>query len=357
MNLLRTVVLLFPLPLLAQPALETVPVAAKALERKLRLPGEFLPYQSVDLRARVTAFVASVEADRGTVVKKGQLLVTLAAPELAAQRAEAEAKAAAVEAQRAEAEAKFVAAQITWERLKAAASTPGAVAGNELKLAEQAALAAQALVRAQTAAVAAARASVEALRDLESYLQVTAPFDGAVTERFVHPGALAGAGSSPLLRLEQLARLRLVVSVPEAAVAGIRKGVRVPFTVPAHGGETFYGVVARIAGSLDQKTRTMSVELDVRNPDRRLAPGMYAEAQWPERQSRTALLVPPSSIVTTTERVFVIRVRGGKAEYVEVKRGAPAGELVEVFGALAAGDPLLRRASDEIREGTVLKLK
>ncbi len=178
-----------------------------------------------------------------------------------------------------------------------------------------------------------------------------------ITERYVHPGALAGptSGSAgPLLRLEQQSRLRLVVAVPEADVAGIAGGATVSFTVSAYREETFHGVVARVARSIDPRTRTMPVELDVRNPGGRLAPGMYADVQWPVRRSRPALLVPPSSIVTTTERSFVIRLRNAKAEWVNVARGPAAGDLIEVFGPLRAGDEIVRRGSDEIREGTPL---
>ena len=104
------------------------------------------------------------------------------------------------------------------------------------------------------------------------YYTITAPFDGVVTARLVHPGALVGpiAASSAMLRLEQNSRLRLVVAVPEAAVSGIVNGARVPFTVPAYPGEIFSGVVVRIAHSLDLKTRTMPVELDLSNPNLRL---------------------------------------------------------------------------------------
>jgi hypothetical protein len=82
---------------------------------------------------------------------------------------------------------------------------------------------------------------------------------------------------------------------------------------------------------------------------------MYPEVQWPVRRTRPSLLVPPSSIVTTTERSFVIRLRDGRAQYVDIKRGSPAGDLVEVFGSLDPGDTIVRRGSDEIREGTPLK--
>ena len=89
------------------------------------------------------------------------------------------------------------------------------------------------------------------------------------------PGALVGPGSgaTPLFRLHQVSRLRLVVAVPEALVGGIVKGARVPFTVPAYPGETFYGVISLAAHDLDPKTRTMPVELEVKNADLRLARG------------------------------------------------------------------------------------
>jgi membrane fusion protein (multidrug efflux system) len=133
------------------------------------------------------------------------------------------------------------------------------------------------------------------------------------------------------------------------------KGARVGFTAPAYPGETFFGVVSRIAHSLDPKTRTMPVELDVANRGDRLAAGMYPAVQWPVRSARKMLLVPPTAIVTTSERVFVIRVRDGAAEWVDVKKGPPQGDLVEVLGPLAEGDTVVRRGSDEIRPGARVK--
>ncbi len=345
---------------LAAQSLEVVPVVSSTVERKLRLPGELLPYLKVDLHARVTGFVENVEADRGSVVHKGQLLVRLVAPEMVAQIAEAQARFQAVESQRAEAEARLVAAQSTFERLRAASSTPGAVAGNELVLAEKTVEAARALGKALESSSAAAQASVRALREIEGFLNVAAPFDGVITARFAHPGALvgpaAGAANGPLLTLEQNSRLRLVVAVPETDASSIPLGARVSFLLPAHPGQTFTGVVARSANSMDAKTRTMPVELDVSNSKGLLAPGMYPEVQWPARRSRPSLLVPPTAIVTTTERSFVIRVRDGRAEWVDVARGIPSGALVEVYGSLHAGDTILRRASDEVRHGALIRI-
>src|SRR5438876_4565835 len=237
-----------------------------------------------------------------------------------AQVAEAQSKAQALGLQRAEAEAKSAAAQSTYDRLKAASATPGVVAENDVVVAQKTAEAAQALVRSYEDSIKAAQAQVQSVKDLEQYLTLKAPFDGIITERNVHPGALVGpgTGSTPLLRLHQVSRLRLVVAVPEALVGAMVKGARVPFAVPAYPGEPFYGVLNLMAHDLDEKTRTMPVELDVRNADLRLGAGMYPEVLWLVRRPQPSLLLPPTSIVTTTERSSVIPVRTGIAEWFTV---------------------------------------
>ncbi len=337
-------------------AVEVVNVVAQKLERTIHLPGELLPYEAVALYPKVTGFVERLEVDRGSRVRQGQLLAQMTAPELASQHTEAEAKLQAVRAQKAEAEAKLVSDESTFQRLKAASATPGVVAGNDLEVAQKTVEAGRARVQALQNSEKAARAAVQSVQEMERYLRIAAPFDGVITERNVHPGSLVGPswapGAVPMLKIEQVSRLRLVVAVPEIEVAGISAGSRVNFTVPAHPGETFRGVIQRISHSLDAKTRTMPVELDVRNPSGRLAPGMFPEVVWPVRRPNPTLFVPPSAVVTTTERTFVIRVRGGKTEWVNVRRGASAGNLVEVFGDLHAGDQIVRRGTDELRPDT-----
>jgi membrane fusion protein, multidrug efflux system len=339
---------------------DVVSVVSRQIDRTSHLPGEILPFQQVAIRARVNGLVEAVRVDRGSEVRKGEVLLVLSAPEMAAQLAEAQARAAAVESQKAEAEAKLGAAESSLSGLKAASATPGAVAGNDIVQAQKAVDAARALSVALDESARAARAAGDAMKNLQGYLTITAPFDGTVTERNVHPGAVVGPISGPaggtLLTLEQHTRLRVVVAVPEADVASVSKRDPVSFTVPAYPGRTFQGEIARLSGAVDTKTRTMAVELDVANPEHVLATGMYANVLWVVRRPKPSLLVPPSSIVTTTERSFVVRIRDGRAEWVDVTRGYPAGDLVEVFGALAPGDEVARRGSDEIRESSTVQV-
>ena len=331
---------------------ELAPVISKPVSRTIELPGEFLPFLTVSLHAKVPAYVDRVSVDRGSIVKQGELLVEMSAPEMAAQTAEAQSKVQAAEADRLQTEAQLAAAQSTYDRMKKAAETPGAVAGNELIQAEKQVEAARALLNSRQQASRAAQAAVRALQDLQSYWKITAPFDGVVTDRMVHPGALVGPGNDvTLLVVQQVSHLRLVVPVPEEDVSGIMSGANVQFQVPAWPERTFSGTIARISRALDQKTRTMNVELDVMNRDGSLAPGMYPSVKWPVRRLRPSLFVPKTSVVTTTERTFVIRSQNGHAEWVDVRKGVTEGDLVEVLGTLKPGDLVLRRATDEVREG------
>ncbi|HMF79591.1 MAG TPA: efflux RND transporter periplasmic adaptor subunit [Bryobacteraceae bacterium] len=335
---------------------ELVPIVSKPISQTVELPGEFLPFQSVSLHAKVPGYVDRVLVDRGSNVKQGQLLADITAPEMMAHIAEAESKVHAAESDRLQAEAQRAAAQSTYERLRKAAETPGAIAGNELIQAQKQVEAMEALVQSKRQASMAAEATTRAQKDLEGYLRITAPFDGVVTDRLVHPGALVGPGADPvLLVIQQVSHLRLVVAVPEESVAGIVKGAKVDFHVPALPQRNYSGTIARISHALDQRTRTMAVEMDVMNRDGSLSPGMYPSVKWPVRRSRPSLLVPKTSVVTTTERTFIVRNQNGRAEWVDVVKGASDGDSIEVSGNLRAGDMVVRRATDEIREGAPLQ--
>ena len=343
------------------PAVDVIKVASRRLAITVHLPGELQPYEGVAVYPKVTAFVDSMTVDRGSLVKSGQLMARLIAPELAAQRLEAQSKLLGAESQAAEAEAKLASDTGTYQKLKSASGTPGVVAGNDLEIAQRAAEADRARLQAARESVQAAKASLNSIAEIEGYLQIRAPFNGVVTERNVHPGALVGPASAstaqPLVRIEKTDRLRLVVPVPEKYVAGMTSGAKVQFTVPAFPNQAFAGTIARISHSLDVQTRTMPVELDVNNSNGRLAPGMFPEVLWPVHRGEPTLFVPVSAVAHTTEATFLVRVRDGNSEWVNVHTGEVDGKAVEVFGDLHEGDDVALRGTDELRPGSRVNAK
>jgi membrane fusion protein (multidrug efflux system) len=312
------------------PQVDVVQVVSQALEATERLPAELAPWEQVAIYSKVPGFVEAIPVDRGSVVRRGQLLVRLSAPELGAQTAQARATLSGDQA--------------TFERLRVASRTPGAVSSNELELA-------QALFKAD-------QQKVNSLETLDGYLIVAAPFDGIITERNVHPGALVGPPNEPLqsavpmLRIEQVSHLRLTVPVPEADVGAIAEGTKIKFQVRAWPGRDFAGTISRVSHWVDTKTRTMAVEADVDQSQSALDPGMFVEVVWPLRRNSPSLFVPASAVLETAEATFVERVSQGKVERVPVHRGSTMGNLIEVFGSLNAGDSVVVRASEDLVNGT-----
>src|SRR5260370_36776811 len=308
----KTVALLtfaFCLPAIAQvPAhLEFATVESRNPSRTISLPAELAPFLQADIEARVPGYIERVLVDRGSKVRRGQLLVELSAPEMKAQTAAAEASLHQAEADQSQAEAQPAGIESPFARLQEASKTPGAVAGNELVQLEKERDAAECLVSSRKAATRAAEDRLRAAKELEGYLRVTAPFDGTITDRFVHPGILVPAGGhTPLLKLQQTGHLRLTVPVPESYVGHVVLGTVVNFHVASQPGRTYSAKIARISNALDTQSRTMMVELDAYNSDGSLAPGMYPTVEWPARSAEPLLLVPVTSVVSTTGRTFVI---------------------------------------------------
>jgi RND family efflux transporter MFP subunit len=344
----------------ATATVDTAAIVANTLNVIVPLPGELQAYETVAIYPRVSGFVKTIAVDRGSHVTQGQVVAQLEAPELVAQRAESQAKLQSAQAQLTAAEARLASDDATYQHLKAASATAGVVAGNALEVALKSVEADRAQVTAQQQVVSAGRQSLQSITEIAGYLDVKAPFDGIVTERNAHPGALVGptgaAGSTdPLLRIEAVARLRLVVPVPEAYVAGITTGKAVEFLVPAFPGRRFSATIARIAHTVSVKTRTMPVELEVANGSGELVPGAFCDVRWPLSRPAPTLFVPTTSVTSTLERTFVVRIRDGKAEWVDVRTGVTTGKLVEVFGDLHAGDQVAVRGTDELRPGTAVQ--
>lgn len=161
----------------------------------------------------------------------------------------------------------------------------------------------------------------------------------------------------PILQIVNDRRLRLIVPIPEAQVSSMKVGEQVAFTVPSSPGQTFKAPVARIADAVNVQSRTMPVELDVTNNDGRLSPGSFATVTWPLIRAYPTLFVPATAVTNDQQHTFVIRVHNDKAEWVAVQTGqAISGEL-EVFGDLAAGDQVVKIATDAIHSGDAVRVQ
>ncbi|WP_020594949.1 efflux RND transporter periplasmic adaptor subunit [Spirosoma panaciterrae] len=317
------------------------------LASSLNIPGELIAYRDVDIYAKVSGFIKTLNADVGSEVREGQLLAQAEAPELSAQLASADSKLKAQEAL-------SIASKANYERVLEASKFSGAVSKNDVD---------QALAKrnADLAQLEAAKSAYREVATLKNYLAIRAPFDGIISARNASTGAYigpAGKGSEfPLFVLTEQKRLRLVVAVPEAYTGYVHEGSEVSFTVKTFPNRTFTGKIKRLSGALDKRLRSERVEVDVINSDKKLLPGMVAEVTLPLPTQNNTFIVPKAALVNSTTGVFVIRIKDKKAEWVPVKKGLDADNKIEVFGDLTEGDQLVATASEEIRDGAPVNVK
>ncbi|MGZ3752652.1 MAG: efflux RND transporter periplasmic adaptor subunit [Mucilaginibacter sp.] len=327
------------------PAVELISVEKGKLSSTIAVPGELIPYQQVDLYAKVNSYVKKLLVDIGSEVHGGQLLAILEAPEINSQLASAESR---IKQQ----EAVYYASKATYDRLFNTSKTPGTVSENDLEQAE-------AKKNSDLANVEAAKSSYKEVAANLDYLQIRAPFDGVITSRNVNLGAYvgpAGKGSDlPLFVVQDQKRMRLVISVPELYTGGLSNKSEVSFSVKALPNQKFKAKVMRLAGALDEKLRSERLEMDVYNKDKKLLPGMYADVDVPVPARDSTFIVAKTAVVTSTEKVFVVRVTNHRAEWVNVKKGFQSGDKMEVYGDLKPGDKLVKTATDEIRDGSKVK--
>ena len=229
--------------------------------------------------------------------------------------------------------------------------TPGTVSPFDLD-------AARSTMQGDSATAQGEYANYKAQVTMRSYLTVTAPFDGVITERNVHPGALAGPEAEhakPMLILQQLSKLRLVVDIPEQYVTQITDGDKVHYKINALPGEDFTGTVSRSSESLSNNYRSETIEIDVLNPNNKFKPGMYAEVVLPTSGSENAFVVPKSEIVTTTERKYVIVADNNIAKWVDISEGNQANDSTEIFGNLHNGEEVVTNAGYQVKEGMTIR--
>ncbi len=327
------------------PTVVSAVVTKGKLVGTIAVPGELVPYQEVELYAKINSYVKKLWVDIGSQVHQGQLLVTLDAPEINSQLAEAESRIKQMEAV-------YFASKATYDRLYNTSKTPGTVSQNDLEQAE-------AKKNSDMANVDAAKSSYKEVAANLNYLEIRAPFDGVITIRNVNQGAYVGPGgkgTDPLLIVQDQNRMRLVISVPENYTGGLSDKDKVTFSVQALPNRKFTAQVSRLAGAVDTRLRAERLEMDVYNKDKKLLPHMYANVDVPLPSRDSALIVPKTAVVTSTEKVFVVKITNNKAQWVEVKKGLQSGDQMEVYGNLQNGDQIVKQASDEIRDGANLKV-
>jgi membrane fusion protein (multidrug efflux system) len=327
-----------------KPAAETVVLKKDTLHTNVIIPGELIPYQQVDIYAKVTGFVKELKVDIGSKVKTGQVLVVLEAPELDAQLAAAQSRLKSQEAL-------YTASLANYNRIIETSKTPGTISPHDIEQAE-------ARKSADLANLDAARASHKEVSDIKSYLSIRAPFDGTITSRNINIGAYvgpSGRGSElPALSLQQQDKLRLVVSVPETYAGYLKQGDEVEFKVKPIPSQTFKVKLTRLSGALDQKFRSQRMEADIKNSDGKFLAGTVADITLSFHSSPDAFIVPKSSVINSAEGAFVIRVVDNKAQRVSIKRGLQFKDDIEIFGGLNVDDVLLKKASEEIKDGAAI---
>lgn len=314
-------------------------IAEKALSTSVRLPGQLNPYNEVNVFPKVNGFVKKLFVDRGSIVKKGQLLVTLEAPEM-------ESQLQAATSRYLQAKENAQASREKYQRLKQAAIEPGSVSPLDLDNAIS-------KMKADEAMAQSEHSNVASVKTMQGYLNIYAPFDGMIIQRNVSPGALVAPGKStdqPMLVLQDINKLRLEVFIPEDYVDKVDLKQPVSFTFNAMPGQTQTAKISRSANALSNM-RSEAIEIDVLNKNKQLKPGMYAEVKIPMLSGAKSLLVPNNSIVRSTEREYVVAVDDNKARLVDIKEGLASHDSTEVFGQLKAGEKIVLHASDEIKEG------
>jgi RND family efflux transporter MFP subunit len=358
------------------PSVPAVRVTRANLSAAITLTGEFIPFQDVDVMAKVSGYISSIKVDIGDRVRQGQVLAILEVPEMQndltralAAIDQANAQAASAEDQVHRAESAHEIAHLSLTRLQNVANKePGLVPQQEVDQVRSRDLEAEAQVAAAKSDVGAARERIKVMRadqarlkTMQNYETITAPFDGVVTKRYANTGSMIQAGTAsqtqamPVVRIAQNNLLRLVLPVPESSVSNVSIGREVKVRVPSLN-RTFTGRVSRFTHNVQLSTRTMDTEIDVSNPSLTLMPGMYAEVDLALQEHQNTLTAPPDAIDGTAAnaRVFVIGP-GDVIHIAAVQLGLETAQRVEIVKGINEGDLIIVGRRGSLKEGDHVK--
>jgi RND family efflux transporter MFP subunit len=290
--------------------------------------------------ARASGYLKAWYVDIGAHVKQGQLLAEIDSPELDQQLQQAKEQLNTDQAN-------LKLSQITAERYSGLFQTDS-VAKQDVDNAVQ-------NEAASAATVKSAQANVSRLQQLVGYEKVYAPFDGVITVRNVDVGALVDADTNTagkeLFHLASTSTLRVYVSVPEAYSRSALPGVNAFLTLNEFAGRQFKGTIVRNADAIDMNSRTLLVEVDVRNPTGELLPGSYVSVHLKIPSKVRAVVIPANALLFRSEGLRVGVVRNGRTVLQPVILGRDFGDTVEVVSGVNSKDSVIVNPSDSIVSG------
>jgi RND family efflux transporter MFP subunit len=305
------------------------------------LSGTLEPEREAVLRAQVSGSVLQTYADQGQAVNAGAVLARIDASGI--QDAYTSARAGLVAARN----AADVAAKDLARNQKLLAA--GAIAERDIDQSRRASIAAQAALEDANSRLATAEKAYRSTT-------VTAPFSGVVSERPVSAGDVVQPGSA-LFTVVDPSSMRLEASVPAEQLASIRIGVPVDFTVSGYPGRQFVGRITRINPTADPTTRQVRIYVSIPNAGRALVGGLFATGRL-STATKMGLVVPASAVDVRGSAPFVMRLRQGKVEKIQIQTGLTdkSSESIEVLSGLQAGDTLLLGAAQGITPGTAVRV-
>lgn len=314
-------------------------LAEDSAKKTVTVPGELLPLERAQVRAKIQGYIRTLKVDIGSRVQKGQVLALIDAPEVGTHLSELNEKTRA-------ALARYHASKDAYERVNLASQSDGVIAPLELAKTRNQLL-------ADSAEYNAAKLAARSYQQVGNYLAIVAPYSGTITQRNIVVGSLVGANTDvPLFELENSAMLRLQVAVPEIYTNAILVNNTGELTTRSLPDKKFSARLVRKTGVVDQASRSETWEFEIPNPAGLLKSGSYAEVRLPFARTGKSLISPVSAIVTTQEKKFVIRISNGLTQWVDVRAGFTIGDKQEIFGEVHPGDTLVLKGTEELKPGT-----
>jgi membrane fusion protein, multidrug efflux system len=342
----------------AVPTVRLVQAEAGPLEQSLLLPGSVSAFNSSSLFARASGYVTAWHSDLGTHVKKGDLLVTISAPDLDQQLEQAKAQLVQLQAAVEQAQANADLGQVTNVRTTKLVAQGWSTLeqGDTDRLTAASRNAALSVAKAN---VTAQQAAVNRLQELTGFEKIRAPFDGVVTARNVNVGDLLNAGGTSGRALYQVAdihRVRIFVNVPQAFLGDLKPGVKATLHLPGQQ-ETFNAELVSTSNALEENSRTALIELQAENPDGKLWPGAFTEVEFHIPSDPSTLRIPSTALIFGTNGMRVAAVdANNKVVLKPVRLGRDLGNRVEILSGLSLTDRLIDNPQESIEAGTVVRI-